>query len=157
MRISIQTEDNIIVIDRVAKTVDCERLREAQISAVQWYGDHGEIEYERHARPNETFDNLDQFQSLVDGAAPLTDPKMPTPDELHTVNAAYHERNPDARRAWEARDKEIMARLAQTAEEQRQQLLRQGEQALLTRNQPAAITDQTNPQPEKAKPKPKKR
>jgi hypothetical protein len=48
MRVSIQVADDIAIIDRVAKVVDCAVLRNNRISAVQWYGDHGEIEFERH-------------------------------------------------------------------------------------------------------------
>jgi hypothetical protein len=106
-RVSIQAADDIIVIDRAVKTVDCTKLREAKISAVQWYGDHGEIEYQRHAKPNETFDSLEQFQSLVTAAKPIPSSKPPTPAELDEMNNRFMLEHPDARRAWEERDAEV--------------------------------------------------
>ena len=106
-RVSIIAEDDSIVIDCVAKMVDCTKLREARISAVQWYGHHGQIEYQRHAKPNETFDSLEQFQSLVDGAKSIPSPKPPTPQELDETHNRFMLEYPDARRAWEQRDNEV--------------------------------------------------
>jgi hypothetical protein len=107
MRVSIQVEDDVIVVDRKVLKVDCSQLRENQISAVQWYGDQGEIEYERHHKPNEVFHSLEQFQSLVDGAKPIPSPKAPTPQELDEMNNRYLLEHPDARKAWIEREEEI--------------------------------------------------
>ena len=106
-RVSIIAEDDSIVIDRVAKMADCTKLREAKISAVQWYGDHGEIEFERHHKPNETFHSLEEFQVLVDGAKPIPSPRPPTPQELDEMQNRFMLEYPDARKAWEERDAEV--------------------------------------------------
>ena len=106
-RVSIIAEDDSIVIDRVAKMVDCTKLREAKISAVQWYGDHGEIEFELHHKPNETFHSLEEFQVLVDGAKPIPSPRPPTPQELDEMQNRFMLEYPDARKAWEERDAEV--------------------------------------------------
>jgi hypothetical protein len=105
-RVSIIADDDSIVIDRVAKIVDCAKLREAKISAVQWYDDHGEIEYARHAKPNKTFDSFEEFQSLVDDAKPVPSPKPPTPQELDEMNNRYLLEYPDARKPWDERHAE---------------------------------------------------
>ena len=107
MRVSIQVADDIVIIDRVAKTVDCAPLRNNQISAVQWYGDHGEIEFERHHKPNEVFRSFEEFQSFVTAAKPIPSPKAPTPQELDEMHNRYMLEHPDARRAWEERDAEV--------------------------------------------------
>ena len=106
-RVSIIAEDDSIVIGRVAKMVDCTKLREAKISAVQWYGDHGEIEFERHHKSNETFHSLEEFQVLVDGAKPIPSPRPPTPQELDEMQNRFMLEYPDARKAWEERDAEV--------------------------------------------------
>ena len=106
-RVSIIAEDDSIVIDRVAKMVDCTKLREAKISAVQWYGDHGEIEFERHHKPNETFHSLEEFQVLVDGAKPIPSPRPPTPQELDEMQNRFTLEYPEARKAWEERDAQV--------------------------------------------------
>jgi hypothetical protein len=107
MRVSIAAADDIIVIDKKVMTVDCTPLRANRISAIQWYDDHGEIEFERHHKPNEVFHSLEQFQSLVDGAKSIRSPKPPTPQELDEMNNRYLLEHPDARRAWIERDTEV--------------------------------------------------
>jgi hypothetical protein len=121
MRVSIQVADDIVVIDRVAKQVDCAPLRSNRISAIQWYGDHGEIEFERHHKPNEVFHSFEEFQSLVTAAKPIPSPKPPTPQELDEMRNRFMLEHPDARQAWIERDAEIKRlfdRAAQPAQPQ---------------------------------------
>jgi hypothetical protein len=111
MRVSIQVADDICVVDRVAKRVDCTPLRNNKISAVQWYDDHGEIEFERHHKPNEVFHSFEEFQSLVTAATPIGNPKPPTPQELDETHNRFLLEHPDWRKPWDQRDAEIRARL----------------------------------------------
>jgi hypothetical protein len=106
-RVSIQVEDNIAVIDKKVMMVDCTQLRSNRISALQWYGDHGEIEYQEHKKPNEVIHSFDEFQSLVTAAKPIPSPKPPTPKELEEMHNRFMLEHPDARRAWEERDAEV--------------------------------------------------
>jgi hypothetical protein len=106
-RVSIVVEDDIIVIDKKVMTVDCAPLRSNRISAIQWYGDHGEIEFERHHKPNEVLHSLEEFQSLVTAAKPIPSPKPPTPQELNETHNRLMLEHPDARRAWDQRDAEV--------------------------------------------------
>jgi hypothetical protein len=104
MRVSIQAADNIIIIDGKILTVNCSTLRSRNISAVQWYDELGEVEFKDHKQANQAIRSIKEFQSLIDEAKPLADPKAQTPDELDAQHRAYMERNPDARRAWDERD-----------------------------------------------------
>jgi hypothetical protein len=75
MRVSINSIDNTIVVDGKGMTVDCAGLRAEEISAVQWHGDHGEIEFIGHKKYNQTIDDFSRFQVYVDRAEPFPEPK----------------------------------------------------------------------------------
>ena len=138
MRVSIVTDDDSIVIDRLGKTVDCAALRNNQISAVQWYGDHGEIEFEGHRKPNEVIHSFKDFQSLVTAAKPIPSPKPPTPQEVDEAHNRYALEYPDWRRPWVERDAEVKRLFDEAA-----------------RRMPQPQSSMTPPQPETPKPKPK--
>jgi hypothetical protein len=125
MRVSIQVDDNIIVIDGKVMNVDLQALRGRNISAVQWYGELGEVEFKGHKQANQTIRSIKEFQEFMKRAKPPPDPTAPTPDELDAQHRAYLERNPDARRAWDERD----AAMKRDAEA-RAALAAQGQQAL---------------------------
>jgi len=107
MRVSIQVDDNIIVIDGKTMNVDLQALRGRNISAVQWYGELGEVEFKGHKLANQSIRSIKEFQEFIDRAKPPPDPKTPTPDELDAQHRAYLERNPDALRPWQDRDAAI--------------------------------------------------
>jgi hypothetical protein len=107
MRVSIIAEDDCIVVDKVAKLVDCRELIAKEISAIQWYGDHGEIEFVGHKKPNEVFHSFEEFQSLVTAAKPIPSPKPPTPQELDEMHNRFMLEHPNARQAWDQRDAEV--------------------------------------------------
>jgi hypothetical protein len=182
-RVSIQVEDNIVVVDRKVLTVDCSPLREKRISAVQWYDDHGEVEFERHHKGNEIIHSLEEFQSLVTAAKPIPSPKPPTPQELDEMHNRFMLEHPEARAAWEQRDAEVkrLHREAQLRDPRYQEMLREldrlakaGDQRAqemldeLNAQQPNTIApapttpplparQETAAKPEKSKPKPKKK
>jgi hypothetical protein len=157
MRVSIQTADNIITIDGKAHHVDCTGLRGRNISAVQWYGELGEVEFIGHKQPNQTIRSLGDLQYYVDEAKPIPEPEPPTPDELQAQHQAYMARHPNARAAWDERD----AALTREAEMRRAEI-EKGEAALESGEtaakplpgQPIAAETQTQPKP-KTKPKKK--
>ena len=74
MRVSITVADNIVTVDGVANRSDCSALASESKSAVQWYGEDGEVEYAGHARPNEVITDFSPYQVYVDQAVPLAPP-----------------------------------------------------------------------------------
>ena len=72
MRISILVADNSVIIDGVAHESDCSSLVGRGISALQWYGTEGEIEYAGHRKPNEQTIDLVPFREFIDRAKPLS-------------------------------------------------------------------------------------
>lgn len=70
-RVSIIVEDGLIVVNGVELRTDTTDLVNEQKHAVQWYGDHGEVEYIDHAKPNETITDFAPYQVYVDNAKPL--------------------------------------------------------------------------------------
>jgi hypothetical protein len=83
-RVSINCLDDTIVVDGESLLIDCSGLRAAGISAVQWDGDAGHIEYIKHAKPNEAIEDFDAYLSFVDDAYPRPQPAPPVyvEDEL---------------------------------------------------------------------------
>ena len=74
MRVSIIAEDNKIYIDKIGHDCDCRPLLTDNISAVQWYGDYGEVEFVGHKMPNMRIESLSGFQQLIDKATPTPIP-----------------------------------------------------------------------------------
>ena len=75
MRAAIIVSDNIVVVDGQPMKSDCSELAAQQISAVQWYGSEGEIEYAGHIQPNEKITDFSPYQIYVDNAEPLVPPE----------------------------------------------------------------------------------
>ena len=125
MRVSMQVADNVIVVDGKTLNVDFQALRGRNISAVQWYGELGEVEFKNHVQANQTIRSFKEFQEFIVRAMPPPDPKTPTPDELDAQHFGYLERNPDALRPWAERD----AALKREAE-MRQAEMQKGQDAL---------------------------
>ena len=74
MRVSIVTEDNMVSIDGQGFRIDCSGLG-ADVHAIQWHHDHGEIEFKSRflrderrwdRRPNEHFGDFAPYQTFVD-------------------------------------------------------------------------------------------
>jgi hypothetical protein len=107
MRVSIQAIDNMIVIDGKPFALDCTRLRGQNISAVQWYGDRGEVEFVEHKQQNQIIKSFKAFEEYLAGKQEINEPEPPTPDELDAEHRAYMERHPNARAAWDERDAAI--------------------------------------------------
>jgi hypothetical protein len=107
MRVSIVVPDDIVVIDGVANIIDCKELRGHGIHAIQWYEDYGDIEFERHAKPNEIMHDLKMIETLVEMAKPIPSPKPPTPAELTEMHNRLLIEYPDWRRPWDERDAEM--------------------------------------------------
>lgn len=74
MIVTIVRDDNVVIVDREAHTVDCSSLP-ADFHALQWDGQRGEIEYRalrcehcgvRSKKGNEIISDLSQYQLYVD-------------------------------------------------------------------------------------------
>jgi hypothetical protein len=107
MRASVQVADDIIVIDGEPMIVDCTGLRKLGVSAIQWYGERGEIEFERHHKPNETITDMASLQTLIEAARPIPSPTPPTPQQLDEMHNRFLLEHPDWRKPWRDRDDEI--------------------------------------------------
>ena len=143
MRVSVQVADDIIVVDGAVMTVDCTSLRKLRVSAIQWYGDHGEVEFDRHHKPNEHMPDFTSLQKLVEAGRHLSSPKPPTPAELTEMHNRLLIEYPDWRRPWDERDAE-MKRLYDRALQQPPIL-------------PPTPPKETETKDDTAKPKPKKK
>ncbi len=72
MRVTIIPSDNRVSVEGISETIDCSSVLEmcADINVIQWYGDHGEIEYWNgpgsRIKMNTAFDDFEIFQHLVD-------------------------------------------------------------------------------------------
>lgn len=66
MRVTIVVPDNLILIDGRPATADLSTLAAQGIHAVQWYDNHGEVEFIGHEKPNERIESLEPFQIYVD-------------------------------------------------------------------------------------------
>jgi hypothetical protein len=75
MRATIVVSDNIVIEDGQPMKSDCSELAAQQISAVQWYGSEGEVEYAGHSKPNEKITDFSPYQVYVDNAVPLHPPE----------------------------------------------------------------------------------
>lgn len=87
MRITIVRDDNLIIIDGRALSVDLSDLP-TDLHAVQWSGDSGHVE--RQGLPNQAISSLGDFQTWIsrwnDAAAALDAP--PTPPTTEQILAA---------------------------------------------------------------------
>lgn len=95
MRISIVIPDNVVVIDGVARQVDCSGV-EPDLHAVQWYGKHGEVEYAGAKRRNVIITDLEPYASLITQWEQWTPPPpgiptAPTVVSRFQAKAALHQ------------------------------------------------------------------
>jgi hypothetical protein len=69
MRLVIIPSDSIVIIDGKLFKIDCSSI-DSSIHAVQWYTDHGTIEYSIAAdgtlKPNLSITDITQFQTVID-------------------------------------------------------------------------------------------
>lgn len=74
MRVTIVKDDNIVIVDGVARVVDCSALPE-NFHALQWDGSRGEVEYAatrcghcgaRSKKGNDILSELGEYQVYVD-------------------------------------------------------------------------------------------
>lgn len=69
-RITIVVPDNLVIVDGVSHAIDCSSL--AGVHALQWYGTHGDVEYELvdgEKQPNEAVSDLYRFNAVLAGLA----------------------------------------------------------------------------------------
>lgn len=75
MRVTIVTEDNIVMVDGKPRSVDCSPLIEEGIRAVQWRDAAGEVEFNSAfdeenkmlaRKPNEAIADIGPYQSYID-------------------------------------------------------------------------------------------
>jgi hypothetical protein len=71
MRVTIVAEDNIVIVEGQAESVDLSSSLDEEIHAVQWYGTVGEVEYkhdyiENTRKPNERITDFTPYQKFVD-------------------------------------------------------------------------------------------
>lgn len=75
MRVTIVVNDNIILVDGVARQVACAKLATEGKHALQWYGEWGEIEFATKIdnekkcltrEPNKTITDLAEFQPYIE-------------------------------------------------------------------------------------------
>ena len=90
MRVIIVPDDGVVLIDGKGRVVDCSSV-DRTIHAVQWYDDHGEIEYKTFdgvRAPNLAITDLSLFQIVIDAWRVVPD-RIPVPYflESETVNA----------------------------------------------------------------------
>lgn len=87
MRVTIIAEDNMVLVEEQPEKVDCSSLDE-EISAIQWYGVRGEVEYKmdhvnNSRRMNLMIDDFSPYQHIVDlwtiEAQKLLPPKSTVP------------------------------------------------------------------------------
>jgi len=76
MRVTIIVPDDMVIVDGRPIPVDCSELNQ-NIRVVQWYDDHGEIEFDnapgRNFRRNGRINDLSDFKSIVDTWQALAD------------------------------------------------------------------------------------
>jgi hypothetical protein len=68
MRVTIIKSDKTVSVDGDPRVIDA-LIDLPGISAVQWYDDYGEIEYEGHSQPNRRFFDLAPYQRFIDAHA----------------------------------------------------------------------------------------
>jgi hypothetical protein len=75
MRVTIVTDDNIVLVDGVAERVDCSALVASGVHAVQWYDTQGEEEFRSefddekkvwNRAPNNHITDFTPYQFFVD-------------------------------------------------------------------------------------------
>jgi hypothetical protein len=127
MRVSIIAVDNAVVIDGKYHISDCSGLVVDHIRAMQWYGDHGEVEFVDHVAPNEKINDLAPFQPYIDAAklpsepepVPMTQdmlPKLMTPEEAARQHHAWLKEHPDWEKQQQDYDKRFQAELKRLSE-----------------------------------------
>jgi hypothetical protein len=75
MRVTIIADDNAVYVEGECFLIDCAALRKKNIHAVQFYREHGEVEYKSqwlkdesrwHREPNKMIDSVAEFQDIID-------------------------------------------------------------------------------------------
>lgn len=96
MRITIVVDDNVVMIEGQAETVDCSSLLPQDVHVIQWYGTHGEVEYATdiqtgHRKGNDKITDITPYQYLVDAwtveAKKVPPPPSPPPDPMDVWDA----------------------------------------------------------------------
>lgn len=65
-RVTIIRPDNMVAVNEVWRRVDCSSLP-PNFHALQWYGDHGEVELlGRPKPPNQEITSLEEYQPILD-------------------------------------------------------------------------------------------
>src|SRR5262249_25591170 len=81
MRVALHCLDDVVHIDGRRLRTDWATLREGGISAVQWYGEKGEVEYIGHQQPNEAIEDFEPLRFAVERAEQFPEPEPMTPEE----------------------------------------------------------------------------
>ena len=66
MHIAIHVEPNQVFIEGRFNDVDCTELAAQDIHAVQWYDDHGEVEFKSEYLPDEKREHREPNQHITD-------------------------------------------------------------------------------------------
>jgi hypothetical protein len=72
MRLTIVTSDNVVLVDKEMRKVDCTKFKELEgVHAVQWNGLTGHIEFvnenptQFNYKLNEPIEDIERFQSVI--------------------------------------------------------------------------------------------
>ena len=122
MRVSLNCVDDVIHINGKPMVVDCSALRDEGISAIQWYGKHGEIEFLGHPKPNEMIKDFTPYQDFVDMAEPWPEPKLLTLEEHRKLHDEWLEKHPEYKAQLEAEQARIQALVDQAQKEHLERL-----------------------------------
>lgn len=96
MRVTIIRSDNMVYVNGIPLQVDCSTIN-PNIRAIQWYNNHGFIEYEDNSEDHIV--DISPFQSYIDAWQTaydvITTPEIPTLSEAidSVVNQAFHYMN----------------------------------------------------------------
>lgn len=110
MRLIIITDDRLVAIDgEFVNGVDMNSMPE-DIHAVQWYEDHGEIEF-RDGRANEAFTDFTFFEQFVQlfNARKIEIKKATPPNEFSDWDENTNEWvvNPDKKATWDIKQQVV--------------------------------------------------
>lgn len=104
-RMIVVREDNIVIVDGEVRTVDLSDLVDERIHAIQWYGDHGQVEYEGRGLLNSDFQDpiiLEELMVAWEAAKPV-EPDPPPPEPVRVLKSVIVSRIIDAGRIAEAK------------------------------------------------------
>jgi len=89
MRLTIVTSDNMVLVDKEPRIVDCSKYPELEgVHAVQWNGTVGHIEFindlstQFNYKLNEPIEDIERFKPVIDAWEVAESQKPPVPPKL---------------------------------------------------------------------------